>query len=263
MLKSTLGLAALSLFLLGTTAASAADLYGGPRVSMKDDAPTERACSGDRFSGFYAGVNAGMASHDTKWEETFADFPDYQDNPLRKTNRSFTGGGQIGYNRVRCNALFGVEADFNLADISSRTDHYHAPTGANTNDWLRMSDQLRNFATLRARMGFVHDRTLFYATGGLAWANLKHHMDDVQHINSGLNNPTISGWKTGWTVGLGMEHAFTDRISLKGEALYMNFGSVKYTLQDDLNPPDIYNFKNRSDVYTARIGLNFKLGEGR
>ena len=126
-----------------------------------------------------------------------------------------------------------------------------------------MSDQMRNFATLRARMGFVADRTLYYATGGLAWANLKHHMDDVAHINSGLDNPTISGWKTGWTVGLGMEHALTDRISLKGEALYMNFGNVKYSVSDNLTPPDVYEFKNRSEAYVARVGLNFKLGEGR
>ena len=262
MYTSKLGTVAAGLFLLGSTSAFSADLYGGPRGSMKDDAPAQSSCSGDRFAGFYAGANVGVAAHGTKWEETFADFPDYQDNPLSQTRTGFTGGGQIGYNRVRCNTLFGIEGDFNLADINSRTDHFHAPTGALTNDWLRLSDSMRSFATLRARMGFVADHTLFYATGGLAWANLKHHLDDINHINSGLVNPTFSEWKTGWTVGAGMEHALTERVSLKGEVLYMNFGNLKYSL-NDAPAPDVYNFKNHSDAWTARVGVNFKLGEGR
>ena len=70
-----------------------------------------------------------------------------------------------------------------------------------------------------------------------------------------------SGWKQGWTLGAGFEHALTEVISLKGEALYMDFGKRSYSFNDSATPPDFYAFQTRTDVWSARVGLNFKLGD--
>ena len=256
------GLTAAGFLLAGTTSVLAADL-GGPRISMKDDAPShaEHACGGERFAGFYAGANAGLTGMSTKWQETFADFDDYQNTPLNKTRRGFSGGGQVGYNRARCNTVVGVEADFNFANLGGSTDHY-SPAGPAVG-YLNLNDRMRNFATLRGRMGFVADQTLFYATGGLAWANLKHQLNDINHIDAGLVNPVFDGWKAGWTVGAGLERALSEVVSIKAEALYMNFGKRSYDMFDSARPPDPYSFKNNTNAWNARIGVNFKLGEVR
>ena len=267
-IRSTL--AASCLIMLGAGAASAADLYNsGPRISMKDgeaQAPY-RACSGDRFAGFYAGATAGGTQARYSWEETFADFsPDYQDSPLKVTKSGFTAGGTLGYNMVRCNTLLGLEGDFNLNNISSSTNHFpNQPQFAGAGS-ATINDSMKNFATLRARMGFVADRTLFFATAGFAWADLKHEMLDNNHFDAGTDDQRFSGWKAGWTVGGGMEHALTQSISLKAEALYMDFGRQDYSRNDSANVallvPDVYNFSHHTSAVTARVGINFKLGGG-
>ena len=265
-LRSTVALSAL--LLLGAGAASAADLNnGGPRVSMKDEAPAPyRACSGDRFAGFYAGATAGMTAFNSKWEETSNDFGgSFLGAPQKNTDAGFTGGGTLGYNRVRCNTLFGIEADFNFADIGG--EKVYLGPGVNTGG-VGVINKLGDYATLRARLGFVADRTLFYATGGLAWADLRHALNDsypnsLGNVHYGISGPApdFNNWKLGWTVGGGFETAVTERISLKGEALYMDFGSRKYGFNDVGTPPDPYTFSNHTNAVTARVGINFKLGD--
>ena len=51
-------------------------------------------------------------------------------------------------------------------------------------------------------------------------------------------------------------------MSLKGEALYMDFGKQSYSFTDHAPPPgDFYAFEHRANVVTARVGLNIKLGD--
>jgi outer membrane immunogenic protein len=265
MIRLRTGLAAGGIMLLGAGSALAADL-GGPRISMKDSEPAEHArpCSGERFSGFYAGGTVGITNLNSKWEETFADFnPDYQDSPLKTTRSGASGGLTLGYNRVRCNFLIGVESDFNFTHISGSNDHYPRQPGFAGPGFGRITDSMGNYATLRARMGFVADRTLFYATGGLAWAKLSHSLLDFGHFGQQPNPFEVNGWKAGWAIGGGFEHALTQAVSLKGEALYMDFGRRDYGFIDDptLPVPDFYSFRTRQNAVTARIGINFKLGD--
>ena len=201
-----------------------------------------------------------MTAFNSKWEETSNDFGgSFLGQPQHNTEAGFTGGGTLGYNRVRCNTLFGIEADFNFADIGG--EKVYLGPGANTGG-VGIINKLGDYATLRARLGFVADRTLFYATGGLAWADLRHELKDMGHFDgTTMPNPVLSGWKQGWTIGAGFEHALTEMISLKGEALYMDFGKRSYSFIDSQTPADFYAFRTHSDAWTARVGLNFKLGD--
>ncbi|WP_262271604.1 outer membrane protein, partial [Microvirga yunnanensis] len=77
--------------------------------------------------------------------------------------------------------------------------------------------------------GVAFDRALIYATGGFAFA------DDA----------------TGWTVGGGLEYAFTNNLSAKVEGLYVN-------LDQDNN--SIFNIDNDAEFGVVRAGLNFRFG---
>ena len=60
-------------------------------------------------------------------------------------------------------------------------------------------------------MGYAFDRTLIYITGGLAYG--------------GLNANPVTGDATsnvGWTIGGGLEYAFTNNWTVKLEGLYVN-----------------------------------------
>lgn len=256
-------LAAVGILLTAAGAATAADL-GGPRISIKDvETPAPyRSCSGDRFRGFYAGGTIGLTGYTSRWQETFADFTDYQDNPLKTTRNGVAGGLGLGYNVVRCNFLLGVEGDVNFTDISGSTNHYPLDPLVSGAGYAKITDGIRNYVSLRTRMGFVADRTLFYATGGLAWAKTNHRLEDMAHFNGGVlvPDPDFSSWKAGWTIGGGFETALTELVSLKAEALYMDFGKRSYDFFDGAAPPDYYSFRSRNSAMTARIGLNIKLG---
>jgi outer membrane immunogenic protein len=66
----------------------------------------------------------------------------------------------------------------------------------------------------------VADRTLIYATGGWAFA-------DVHVRNNGLVTGPLSYGSTrnGWTLGAGAEYAFADNVIGRFEYRYSNFGS--------------------------------------
>jgi outer membrane immunogenic protein len=263
--RTVTSLAAGSLLLLAAGTAMAADL-GGPRMSIKDDhaAPAPyRSCEGDRFAGAYLGGNVGYTNYRAKWEEVFQDFDgSFRNTPISQSKGGAAVGANVGYNFVRCNFVLGFEGDYNFTHLESST--IGVPPGqaftAVPLGTIRLNEGLKDYATLRMRMGIVSRNTLWYATGGLAWGKTQHQLLDYAHYDNGISNPTFDSWRRGWTVGGGFEAALSEMVSLKGEALYMDFGKRTYTLSDSAVPPDVYIFTNRSTAATVRVGLNFKLG---
>jgi outer membrane immunogenic protein len=68
--------------------------------------------------------------------------------------------------------------------------------------------------SIRARAGYAIDNTLIYAAGGWTATNVK------------LNTPVGNDDQTlnGWTIGGGVDHAFTDKIFGRAEYRYNDFG---------------------------------------
>ena len=66
------------------------------------------------------------------------------------------------------------------------------------------------------------DRTLFYITGGGAFANLEY-----TYVNAGTaRSESFSDTHTGWTIGGGIEHAFTPNWTARVEYRFTDYGSV-------------------------------------
>ena len=166
------------------------------------------------------------------------------------------GGGQIGYNwqASRGSSLvLGVEADFQGSDI--RGSH----TGIGTQAFLETNRvDVDWFGTVRGRLGYAFDRTLVYATGGLAYGN----------VDSRLSAPTApgtferrDGTQVGFVVGGGLEHMLARNWSMKVEYQYIDLGSERL-----LGTPGFAGFHtNELDTtfHTVRLGLNYRFGEDR
>jgi outer membrane immunogenic protein len=205
-----------SVALLGlATGAMAADL-----PSRAAPAPMIAAVPVFTWTGFYVGVNAGYGwnANDsiTVGGVTF----DLDDEG------GFVGGAQAGYNYQIGSFVVGLEGDIQYADFGGDDRFDFDGDGIldddfNTSDW---------FGTVRARAGVAFDRALIYATGGFAFAD-----------NA-----------TGWTVGGGLEYAFTNNLSAKIEGLYVN-------LDQDDNFPGL-DLDNDAEFGVVRAGLNFRFG---
>jgi outer membrane immunogenic protein len=150
------------------------------------------------WTGFYAGINGGYGWGTANW-----------DIPVVSHD---TSGGMVGatlgYNYQVGSIVWGIEGDFDWADVSGS-----AACGAFTcetkNSWL---------GTVRGRIGYAFDRWLPYITAGGAFGNVK----------ASSTNPAALGASNdqyGWTVGAGLEYAFAGNWSAKIEYLYIDLGS--------------------------------------
>jgi len=115
-------------------------------------------------------------------------------------------GAHAGYNIQHGSFVFGGEID--LSHMWNDKSYSGGALEVGTS-WQ---------GSLRARLGYAMDRTLIYGTGGVARTNFYQYFPSVDvQLNEGL---------TGWTVGAGIEHAFTDNWIARTEYRYSDFGNM-------------------------------------
>ncbi len=228
--------------------ASAADIYRGDAAPSLKDGPAPHLS----WTGFYIGANGGYA-----WN---ASGPELYSN-LAVGDHSVSpeggfGGAQLGYNVqgfLVPRGVIGIEADIQGGDISgtSKFEHrvagvlFSSGTGVSKTDW---------FGTVRGRLGYAFDRTLVYATGGLAYGDVQNSVSfSPGHISYKFNDTV-----TGYVVGGGLEHKIDKKWSIKAEYQYINLG------EHDLSSPTMRNWSSYADaklgdndIHTARVGLNY------
>jgi outer membrane immunogenic protein len=183
--------AGLGAALLASTA-FAADL---PRRSAPV-APAFTAVPTFTWTGFYAGVHAGYGFGDITGRASgiWAD-PD-----------GFVGGLQAGYNHQINQFVFGLETDLSLSDMRGKQ------SGAGV---VGTRSSVPYFGTVRARAGVAFDRFMPYVTAGFAYGGLKVR-------EPGVGSSSETGY--GYTVGGGVEYAFTNNITARIEGLYVDLG---------------------------------------
>ncbi len=197
------------------------------------------------WTGPYAGLHVGAIDGDI--DDNFdVEGDDIAEVPADSMDpNGIMGGLQAGYNFQFDSIVLGVEGDISFGDVDDVIyPSLFSPSG-------RIESQIDWMATIRARVGWAWDRTLFYATGGMAFTDLKIKVDDDL---AGFNDSDKNSY-FGWTVGGGVEHAVSDSISLKAEYLYADFGKESYSFSDT-QFPDV-----KGDVklttHTFRVGVNW------
>lgn len=233
---------------IGGTSGAMAD--GG---SLKDGpAPvaTARTCNGGPFAGFYVGAAAGYANQDTKNTDVLSatGSVSYDDGGIAASLYS-------GYN-IQCDrVVIGYESDWNWSDADNSFTDF---TGGCGGPCYTIKSDIKWFSTARLRVGLVHSgNILFYATGGLAYADVDTTLT-FQPLDFQASN---SDWKFGWTAGGGVEFIRHGQWSLRAEALYMDFGDETYSYSDTTCGIGCTARQRwEDDMWIARIGLTYRLG---
>jgi outer membrane immunogenic protein len=181
--------------------------------------------------------------------------------PVSGQSTGFTGGGQVGCNWQSGAFVAGLEGDFNFSG---------AKPSVTTNGLVGFSFSATNslktdwFATIRPRLGWASDTTLFYATGGLAVARLKYDLVYTDTLPDAIGGASGAQTRLGWTVGGGIEHAVNRNWTVKVEYLYSKFNSVAAT--GVISTQSIGPFTNVVDgsgdlrMQVVRVGFNYKFG---
>lgn len=187
-------------------------------------------------------------------------------------------GAHAGYNHQVGSIVFGIEADASMLGGSSSSFHAEDSffidpdnNGSRISD-LSVSGGVETLLTLRPRVGFTTGRSLFYATGGLAFgkaslsttASLSEAYVDAGKSTSATTSweGSASDWRSGFTIGAGAEIKTTDRLTLRAEALYYDLGSLGVTaLGTNSNSLDVQSYRAEMDMsgVVARIGFSYRL----
>lgn len=189
---------------------------------MYDPAPTAPVVTSVyNWSGAYIGIQGGYVWTDLEFPAAFG-----------VADEEFNGGtlgAYVGLNAQNGNLVYGVEADINYSWNENEYLVGGIPVDVGT-DWS---------GSLRGRLGYAFDRTLVYGTAGLAVTN--------GYIESAVLDESET--LTGYTVGAGVEHAFTDMISGRLEYRYSDYGDEDFGL--GLGDFDV-------NEHAVRVGLTFK-----
>ncbi len=231
-------------------AAFAADL--APRAFTK--APVA-AAPGYDWSGFYAGLNLGYGVASDPINMTFTPISEGGEQPTLAPS-GWLGGGQLGYNFQAASWVFGVEGDIQASGLGQSICYDFCNPGFT----FGVTQELPWFATARGRVGYAAGPALIYATGGVAFTNVKTSLTGTSTGFSGVSKTAASfnDARTGWVAGGGIEAALGGHWTAKVEYLYMDFGTVTHALSDPfLGPsfPDVSAIDVREHVF--RVGLNY------
>jgi outer membrane immunogenic protein len=238
-----------------TTALLAAALFSAPALAADlPKGPVFKAAPAPVFNwtGFYGGANAGYA-----WDPNYAlERPAGTfDIPIYLNLQGGFGGLQLGYNwHYARNWLVGIEADFQFGDITD-TYNFNYPGGGASFATLT----IRQFGTVRGRFAYVVDRSLFYVTGGLAYANFKANLFADFDANDGFING--NKWLAGYVVGVGFERAIAGNWSLKFEYLFIDFAHLDIRgFESGINQP--IALTGDPYMHLVRLGLNMRFSTG-
>jgi outer membrane immunogenic protein len=224
-----LTLCTVALAAVTTTVANAADF---------EPPPPEESWTGPYIGAFVMGV--GVESH---YDAECNDPADCNFDP-EMSGITWGGGVLAGFNfEFGDGFLLGVEGDYGWAG------------GIDNDDPIEATEMdIEDIATLRARAGFLSNDTLFYATGGVAWVKTTFG-GDVGDPND-PNRPFIDDtqWSTGWTIGGGIEHAFTEYLHARLEYLYVDLDDEEYDL--DVGTVNL----DFEDMHLVRAGVTLNFG---
>ncbi len=198
---------------------------GAGSVAAQDQVPD--------WSGLYVGIFGGAAEGDALYAN-IANSTRYEGDIA-----GALFGARAGYRYQFSPVVLGVSASAAVANIDGRgTDGVDS---ANYDvSWL---------ATVDAQLGLSADRLLIYGVAGGALVGLQHDYDSIASFDVSYSRRTHAGY----SIGGGVEYAFSDNVSAWLEARYFDFGKKTFQQVADVIP---HTLDTKFDTVT--IGLNIK-----
>lgn len=194
--------------------------------------------------------------------------------------RGVIGGLQAGYNWQFGKIVTGAVTDFQFSgQQASNSFSAIFPINSDGGTFSAAStEKLSWLGTFRGKLGLTADRSLFYATGGLAYGRVNVSGTATATVDLLVNSPPMpfGSWnrgttKAGWTIGAGMEQSIDRNWSLMVEYLYVDLGTVSTSFVTPGGNPGQFNnasmsllpgtgtISSRLTDNIVRFGINYKL----
>jgi opacity protein-like surface antigen/outer membrane receptor protein involved in Fe transport len=203
------------------------------------------------WTGVYVGGDAGYA-----WAPSSGTLTTAAGVPLDAYDFSVSGtfaGAFIGANYQFDRFVLGAEGDWqgsNLIGNSQASSSILMPAGTFPGGPFTISTTIKDYGSIRARFGFAFDRFLLFGTAGAAWGN----PSNAYALYGAPPFLTHGGIASGWTVGAGLDYAFTNNAFGTLEYRYTNLGAAGFVNA----ATDSGDIARRVAIGDVRAGLAYK-----
>ena len=236
-----LALAFASLAVLTAAPAFAADLR---RQQAPQPQPYAAVVPPFLWNGFYIGAQVGYAWGRDRSEEFVSATGLATGVDPRFSTSGALGGLHAGYNYQFSNLVFGIEGDIEASGIRGAVNVAAPNTSVDFDS--------RWQGSVRGRFGYAFGPSLFYVTGGVAFADLKHDL----FVGAGPVE-RFRRTETGWTAGAGFEYALSPNWSTRLEYRYTDFGQL--TEASAVAAPGL-SYRHDPNFHTVRLGVSYRFG---
>src|ERR1700687_1766100 len=224
--------------------------FGGPSRQLASISSPAAAVR--NWTGFYLGGHVGMSAGQMKVATI---------EPTTEGMATFYGGfAQIlagvhgGYNYQVNTFVMGIEVDINH---KSGNGVLFSRVALPTSDWD---------ASIRARVGIlVTPQALVYGTAGIAFGHFTtpwHEVANATELAGNLNPEPLElmgGYRTGWTLGGGIEYALDSNWSTRIDYRYTDWGSKGLLWSAD-ESVDLAQSSSKLTETRVISGLTYKFG---
>lgn len=209
------------------------------------------------WKGVFVGGDLGGAWGRGYWSDPFGatpgapgftNVPGFGDQ-IRSTGP--LGGVDLNINWQTQQWVYGVDGSLNLADIRGENTVFSGLSGLNGKTTINY------FATLAAKLGVAHDRSLFYLNGGGAAINTNYTLNgNNTAVQFGEESRSMTNW--GWLAGMGVEYALTDRWTSDAEYDYIHVPnhSISFPAVATINTQSL---SANQTLNVFKVGVNYKL----
>ncbi|MFM9864440.1 MAG: outer membrane protein [Micropepsaceae bacterium] len=210
------------------------------------------AANATHFEGVYIGLHGGFGIADADYVHFQPLLP--QTEPLSFSDAAAVGGGQLGVRfDIGPDWILGLEATYTAGTIDDTVGADPAIVLDRSRS-IEISDQF----TAVLQLGHSWGDWLVYIKGGYANAQIDTYSNI---ISSGQLTSTSSDRESGWTAGVGIDHAIAPNVTLG-----LSYDYSSYSPDDRLNvqvapflaaTTHIQNIDANVHLVTARLSWTF------
>ncbi|HLH10403.1 MAG TPA: outer membrane beta-barrel protein [Methylovirgula sp.] len=241
--------------LLAAGSAGAADL-----PNLKEPVPPPAPEPVFTWTSFYVGVNGGFGLDHASVPYVLTYPAAFAGGTTGMTERGPLFGGQIGYlyqlsgipsltqgMPLLNNVVVGVEADSDWADINGRATAV-TPLGTAV-----FGTRIKDFGTIRGRLGYSFDRLLLYVSAGFSYATTENYYS-VPGFSGSASVLRVPPRFAAYSIG--GEYAFAQNWTFRAEYLY---DYIRANWNDYAPAPGTQvQFASRATFHVVRFGLNYQ-----
>ena len=165
---------------------------------------------------------------------------------------------KLGFNKQIDTNLFGVELGGTLQTAKSKNGSLNTywnstiypPNSGNDGPEATPNTtqtRIQNYGTLSGRIGHIfNETTLVYLKGGLAYGEIKRSVivtGDYFDSGTSVKDNKI---ESGYALGIGAEHKINDKLSLRADYEYIDFGTINFNYNGKFVGMDINQTQSNS-----------------